>query len=355
MTANWQGWDLGGPIRRPIQGSMERYRLVGMPASPFSVKIRALMRYRRLAFDWCLRNAARVEELQAAGVRPLIIPALQLPEDQRWQVDSTLIADLLEARHPGQRSVIPPDPALEMACRILEDMADELAPKLVLLYRWHDGEDIGWSGRWVVAPVVAPGNPAALAERARGLHEKQTGMAYWSGLSDQTRGPLERFFRDVITLFETMLARQPFLFGDRPSLADFAWYGQLTQLMTHSLSRDILIRHAPTLTGWIAMMEDLSGWEGEWQSGSAPIEPVQELLKRAGDFYLPGLLANQRAEAAGEERWQVPMYDGVNERGTYPYQVKCLEALRARYRDLAPAPDSLLAATGCLAALIETG
>ena len=81
------------------------YRLVGSNGSPYSIKLRAILRYRRLPFVWELRTERNRAEF--ADVRPPVIPVLQYPEDGSFHVDTTPIACDLEARYPG-RALDPP-------------------------------------------------------------------------------------------------------------------------------------------------------------------------------------------------------------------------------------------------------
>ena len=72
------------------------YRLIGSNPSPYSVKMRALMRYRRLPFFWEWRSPGNIEETK--DVKPQVIPILQYP-DGSFRNDSTFVAlDLEEAR-----------------------------------------------------------------------------------------------------------------------------------------------------------------------------------------------------------------------------------------------------------------
>ncbi len=335
---------------------MERYTLAGLPASPFSIKVRALMRYRRLAFDWVLRDEGVRQAIESSGARPVTVPALKLPingtgDETTWVVDSTPIAELLEERHPEDRSVLPADPALRFLMFVLEDMADELAPKTVLRFRYHEGEDVTWVSRWVVGPVAGLTAPD-LEARAAGLVERQIGMSAWSGVSAGTAGLIEQFYLDCLKAFEALLDHRDYLFGSRPSLADFAWYGQLMQGFTQSISRQIMIRHAPKLTAWLAIMEDASGVEGDWAGAQEPLPaPVLDLLRLAGTFYLPSLLANEEAVLADRKESAVEVPGGTFRRGAYPYQVKCLNGLRDRYRRLDAGVRErlapILAKTGC--------
>src|SRR3954469_8315137 len=52
-----------------------RYRLIGSTASPYAIKLRALMRYRRIAFDWVIMTKALRK--QTGHLRPNLIPVLQ--------------------------------------------------------------------------------------------------------------------------------------------------------------------------------------------------------------------------------------------------------------------------------------
>src|SRR5207247_3439989 len=98
-----------------------RYRLIGSTASPYAIKLRALMRYRRIPFDWLIMTKAL--RAATAHVKPMLIPVLQYP-DGSYRGETTTLAYDLEARHQG-RSVIPEDEAVAFACELLGELAGE--------------------------------------------------------------------------------------------------------------------------------------------------------------------------------------------------------------------------------------
>ena len=58
---------------------MTRYQLYGGGGSPYSQKMRAILHYRRLPFDWVQMTPAIREQIKHDG--PPVIPILRLPED----------------------------------------------------------------------------------------------------------------------------------------------------------------------------------------------------------------------------------------------------------------------------------
>ena len=114
-----------------------RYRLIGSTASPYAIKLRALLRYRRIPFDWVIMT--RALRKQTGHLRPNLIPVLQYP-DGSFRGETTTLAYDLENRH-RDRSVIPEESAGAFVCDLLEDLADEWAVKPLFLYRWWDPED----------------------------------------------------------------------------------------------------------------------------------------------------------------------------------------------------------------------
>ena len=130
------------------------YRLIGMVGSPYSMKMRAIMRYRRLPFIWVQRDTGVEEEI--SHIKPPIIPILQFPDDGTYHTDSTPIAYELEKRHPGGRSIIPEDRGLAFLSHLIEDMADEWLTKIMYLYRWWRQEDQDYCSKWLVHLMFGP-------------------------------------------------------------------------------------------------------------------------------------------------------------------------------------------------------
>ena len=104
------------------------YVLHGFDPSPYSVKMRAILRYRRIPFVWKATGNPR-DVAVAAGLSP-VIPVLQFP-DGRLMNDSTPLAHALEREHPGERSIVPDDPAQAYLNDLLEDFGDEWVTKMM--------------------------------------------------------------------------------------------------------------------------------------------------------------------------------------------------------------------------------
>jgi glutathione S-transferase len=313
------------------------YRLVGSTGSPYSMKLRAAMRYRRIPHVWVLRTpAARAE---TAHVRPQVIPMLRLPEGE-WRVDSTPILQVLERRHP-ERSLLPTDPASRFIALLLEDFADEWLAKAMFHYRWAYPETARYAALWI-AHDEQPGLSAAeYAARAEHWRERQTSRMPLVGCTAENAPVIEESYLRTLDLLKEGLAPGRYLFGARPSVADFALFGQLKTLADDPEPMRIMRARAQVVADWLRQNDDASGVEGEW---GAPSPAVRGLLRLCAETYLPFLAANADALARGADRVELEIWGSPWSQAPFRYQEKCLTALRL---SLASEAEPLLRETGC--------
>jgi glutathione S-transferase len=113
---------------------------------------------------------------------------------------------------------------------LIEDYADEWLTKAMFHYRWHYQADIDMAGkittRWsnIQAPEVQ------LQKLQQFVCERQTSRLYVVGSNDVTAPVIEASYKRFLSLMDTVIEKQMFLFGARPSSADFSLYAQSTQL-----------------------------------------------------------------------------------------------------------------------------
>ena len=329
----------------------DRYRLIGGPGSPYSLKIRALMRYRRLPFDWLIRARVGAE---VAHVKPPTIPILHTPGDDHYQSDSTPIVDYLETRHPGARSVIPDDPAQAFLNFMLEDMADEWATKFMYQQRWLDRVDQEFYGHYLGWFREGPGPWDKVDAYGSMMRDRQVGRNALVGISPKNRPVIDRTFRAVLAAFEKLNQAEIGLFGDRPSSADFSFYGQLTPGAHAPGAAPIMRDDAPMTFCWLILMDDMSGWEpGPWRDPDQPQnEAVMDLLRLCGEAYLPFFKANTKALRAEQDEVALEIWGTMFRQRPFRYQAKCYRLLRERFAGLADSDRRrlapLLEETGCL-------
>lgn len=332
----------------PVGG---RYRLIGSTASPYALKMRAILRYRRIPFDWIIMS--REWRRRTAHLRPSLIPILQFPDSGEFRNDTTALAHELERRHSGERSVIPPHRGYAFLNHLLEDMADELAVKVLFLFRWWDPEDQAYVSRWAAEEWSTSDAPPGSVEEIEAFRNRQIGRMTILGATAENKPMLVALYRRMLDAFEPHVGLGRFLFGTRPSLADFAWYGQLSEMACDPTPMRIMRERAPFTEFWARRLDDASGVEGRWTDPSDGVPGwVVDLLRIAGDVYLPFLAANAQAFAEGRDSLHIHVLGHDYVLRPFKFQVKCLDALRRDFATLSredlDAIGGVLRDTGCI-------
>lgn len=325
------------------------YTIHGALGSPYSMKMRALMRYRRITHVWS--HGGHAQQLAAEKARAPVIPVIEYP-DGSFDNDSTPVLYDLEERHEG-RSVVPPDPAQAFIAHLLEDFADEWLTKAMFGYRWLEEVDQVQMSRWLSFDAMKGGGleqSQGMAEHFRG---RQVGRMAMVGCSRENFPMIEASTRAVLQALEDHVVNEHYLFGSRPSLAELGIYGQLSQLGVDPTAQAMMRADYPYTFRWLLHIDDMSGIEGEWDSPDQPFKPVVgKLLEQVGTVYAPFLLANAAAMEAGEETFHIEAMGKPYSQGVFKYQIKCLRELRHRYHkleaDARTKVDPILDKNGCL-------
>ena len=334
------------------------YRLFGLELSPYSVKVRSYLRYKRIPHEWVVRHLGNMAEFQKHAKLPLI-PLLLAPDGSAMQ-DSTPILEALEERFP-EPSIHPPDPAAAFLSALVEEYADEWVNKAMFHYRWWYEPDQDSAAeriaRWSLSePAGFAGAPSeAVAKMSAALKERMVPRLAFVGSNATTKPVIEASFERLVARLEAHFERRAYLFGARPAFADFGLWGQLYNLSTDPTPGAFLRARAPRALAWIERMLAPSA-QGDFEAWDALAPTLEPLLRGeiAGAF-LPWSVANALALAAGEGEFTVDLGGRPFTQQVQKYHAKSLEALRARYRAVPDRTrlDPILARTGCLAWLRE--
>jgi hypothetical protein len=232
-------------------------------------------------------------------------------------------------------------------------MADEWGTKAMFHYRWFRERDQKQMSEWLSFDRQRGRGRDAILKSAKVFRDRQVRRMALVGCTPENAPIIEESARRILALFEAHVTEEAYLFGSRPSLADFAWMGQLSQLAVDPTPDDLMREIAPFTFRWLMNLDDASGVEGAWRDPSAPLpQAVKGLLQMAGEIYFPFLLANAAAFERKEETFSVRLYGQTYRQGTFRYQQRCLWDLRAAYAKLDPvakaAIDPALAEAGCL-------
>jgi len=267
--------------------------LWGSELSPFFLKVEACCRHAGLPIErrpdggstW--ENLKLMARLRWAQARRTIqrwpsphpddeyplVPYL-FTGDGDIHVDSSGIAGWLDAYPPADAEpLIPREPALAFVCKLIEEALDEVGLYLVHHHRWVvsrlDNDAGARLAREFRSVLLVPGSQALMARQFSRRQTRRLPYLFsvapkgkpWSPSPwpdppspegfPETHTRLEQSWDELVDAAERLLQQQPYLLGDRFTLADAALYGQLGMNLSDPSSERRLRERAPRLRAWL--------------------------------------------------------------------------------------------------------
>ncbi len=282
------------------------YRLFGAETSAYSTKMRSYLKYKGVAFDWTPRTQESEEELKRVSRFPTL-PVLVTASGFAVH-DTTPMMEALEADSP-EPSAMPADPALAFLVCVLEEYADSWLAKTVFHYRWTRKKDQRLAAQrsiddyYVTTPPAAAERKAAEDRAIETMGAQLKTMQLEGELGDVLEQSLKRFVR----LLDEHLKKHLFLFGERPSMADFAIAGQLIQMMKDPTPAKVIEKEGPFVVKWCEFMAA--------PTASGPFAALDDLKETLGPifkddlgvFFLRWAAENLESSLAGAETFTVTL------------------------------------------------
>ena len=318
----------------------DKITIIGVPASPYTRKMLAVLRFKNIDYSVIWGNPNQILDSMGLKVpKPTLLPVMILNKNENDQAvcDSTPIIRELDTIYK-QRNIITENKALAFLNSILEDFGDEWVTKYMFHYRWHFKDDIENAGN--ILPLLHSVNIDKKSHKdfKKYISELQISRLWVVGSNKKTAPIIERSYKRFLSLLDNHFESLPFLLGDRPSSSDFAFYGQMTQLLGFDpTSRSLALDLSPRSLAWVDIMEDLSGLDIK-SKNFVEIEQLPKTLfsifEEISRGYVPAMIANSKAYNNGQEIWKTNIDDEIWEQKTFPYQVKCLDWIRDEFTNL---------------------
>jgi glutathione S-transferase len=206
-------------------------------------------------------------------------------EDGKIVQDTVDIIAEIEANEGGT-PVLPNGPVQRFASELLHVYADNWLLIPAMHYRWNYNED------WIYSEFGRSSSPDAAPEEQYRLGKERgqmfKGFVPMLGINEDTIPGIEASYEAFLDEFSTHLEQHPYLFGGRPSLADFAFLGPLyAHLYRDPASGEIMKRIAPKVANWTERTIAGDKGDGELIKGDAIPETLLPLMTRHMSEHLP--------------------------------------------------------------------
>jgi glutathione S-transferase len=256
-----------------------------MTQSYFTRKMTGYLDYKGI--PWRFRRSPGTSPEAVDAGFPGGVPFMETPADElMW--DSTAMIHHLELcfREPA---ILPADPVQRFLCYLVEDMSDEWLYRPAVGTRWHFPENAAVAG-FELARDITVRMPMSCDQAHAIVGEHVRSSCPPLGVTpDNIQQWVDQVLRPWLRVLGAHLADRPYIFGRRPSLADFALFGgNAAHFVNDPVCRRWVEEDAPAVvqhTHRLLEPEDpgLSGWD---EPGDVPATLIA-LLADLGRIYLP--------------------------------------------------------------------
>ena len=358
--------------------------------SPFALKLRSMLdavgaSYRwlpesggraeglrlfaRIAWAKARRTAIRFPKMQPLDEYPLV-PFVAATDGQIYY-DSSSLAHWLDQTHPAPAGpLVPSEPGLAFLAALVDEAFDEFGLYMVHHNRWVLSAATNRAGLRVAeefAPVLT--RPLARLIGGRFPRRQTRRLPYLfsvapPGAPPGPAGPLpapagfpathallDEAWQHTLAAMETLLDHQPYLLGERFTLADASAYGQLSMNLPDGLAAERLRELAPTTFAWLNRIR--AGRHAASRGALAQSASLGPLLEIVGQTFVPLMqqneaaflaahgsgerLFNERAFDAGRSLYDGELLGRPFRAVVKTFQVQAWRELRARFGQLEPA------------------
>lgn len=340
----------------------------GLEASPFLLKLEAMLRFAEVPFrrlpaqgGWLenLRIGGRLERAKRSG-RVLRHPEMDRALDEypavpffsedgvTFQYDSTSLGHWLDERprrtHP---ELFPTEARLNFVARLVDEAFDEFGLYMVHHMRWvgsatdttmgeRTAEELSRLAplplRALTAGVIRTRIPRRQVRRCPYLFSVAP-HAYVAAVEPLRLPPsrpgfpathelLHEAWVAYLAAMESLLAAQPFILGERFTIADASAYGQLgMNLIDPSAARELRER-APRLFRWLEGIRD--GAHAGSRGALFLSDALRPLLAIVQQTFTPLMVQNERAWRSATARGETLFNEAAFDRGRALYDGELL-------------------------------
>ncbi len=228
--------------------------LYGSYASYVTAKTRCYLLKKGIPFVERLPGHPRFRAHVRANTLNHRIPQLELSDGTAIQ-DSVAIMDKLEELYP-EPSIYPTGPKQQTVARLFEVLIDGLLGRPAWHYRWnYMKENYGFVGREFGRSFKPQGSNEEVDHFGQIIADRMESKRAGMGATDEALPVFESFYLDALDVLEEHFTSTPYLFGGRPSVADFALMGPLFGHLARDPQPAIIMKQrAPRVFRWTEAM-----------------------------------------------------------------------------------------------------